>query len=276
MLLSPDVSVYAGLDKYLTGDMVLCVFSTMDGLNQEDSVILNKRSVENGMFRMVTRDTYKIPMQSSGKKNNLLRHITRKPSDTDTQLQGQENLDYRGIVKEGTEVVEGDVLVSGYLVDRKNEVRLERPRKAEIKKLGVVEGVNITDRYITIRVVATKNIQVGDKLTFRYAQKGTVGAIYPEEKMPRISADAKCPEWMRGVYADVIFNPLGQASRMTAGMFLEMMAALIALEKGGIRVNANAYGDIDKYRLMDELEKIGINRDGTVKMTIEDKLYLYD
>jgi len=73
----------------------------------------------------------------------------------------------------------------------------------EVKQEGVIDRVLVSTNAENNRVVKVKIRQIrkpvmGDKFASRYAQKGTIGMILPDEDMP-FTAD--------GVRPDLIINP---------------------------------------------------------------------
>jgi DNA-directed RNA polymerase beta subunit len=76
---------------------------------------------------------------------------------------------------------------------------------------------------VKIRIVEDRFPVVGDKMSSRHSQKGTIGQILPEEDMPFTS---------RGVRPDLIFNPHGIPTRMTVGQFLEAATNKLGIELG--------------------------------------------
>jgi len=65
---------------------------------------------------------------------------------------------------------------------------------------------------IEVYVAQKRDIEVGDKLTTRFGNKGIVGKIVPEIDMPFDQ---------EGKTVDVILNPLSVPSRMNIGQLVE-------------------------------------------------------
>jgi DNA-directed RNA polymerase beta subunit len=76
---------------------------------------------------------------------------------------------------------------------------------------------------VKIRIVEDRFPVVGDKMSSRHSQKGTVGEIMAEEDMPFTA---------RGIRPDLIFNPHGIPTRMTVGQFLEAGTNRLGIELG--------------------------------------------
>jgi DNA-directed RNA polymerase beta subunit len=76
---------------------------------------------------------------------------------------------------------------------------------------------------VKIRIVEDRSPTIGDKMSSRHSQKGTIGQIVLEEDMPFTA---------RGVRPDLIFNPHGIPTRMTVGQFLEAGTNKIGIALG--------------------------------------------
>lgn len=90
----------------------------------------------------------------------------------------------------------------------------------------------------------------------RYAQKGTIGMILPEEDMP-FSAN--------GVRPDILIDPLCMPSRMTIGKMIEIVASKVAAFSGE-RVNATAFRKFEVQEFMRNLKQYGYSGTGSEKL----------
>jgi DNA-directed RNA polymerase subunit beta len=172
------------------------------------------------------------------------------------------DLDERGIIRIGAEVVPGDILVGK--VTPKGETELtpeerllraifgEKAREVRDTSLkvphgetGTVIGVRTFSRedgdelspgvneLVRVYVAQKRKIQDGDKLAGRHGNKGVISKILPVEDMPFL-AD--------GTPVDIVLNPLGVPSRMNVGQVLETHLGWVA--KTGWKVEDGDDGNV--------------------------------
>jgi len=101
---------------------------------------------------------------------------------------------------------------------------------------GKIDKVMLTSdqenrRTCKTRVTKTCRVNLGDKFSTRYGQKGTVGSTQPEYDLP-FAEDGQVPDW--------ILNMLAFTSRGTWGEFLETMLAMVCAFNG-------RFGDATPY-----------------------------
>jgi DNA-directed RNA polymerase II subunit RPB2 len=187
------------------------------GGNQEDSVILNKASIDRGMFCDVVYKTYSA--EEKNQDNTIVETI--EAPDNSKLFEKNKNflkLDHQGIIKEGSEVCEGDVLIRKTIRrEGRNSERSDISVVHKLEEKGFVDKVLITrnasgNKMVQVRVGYYRPPTLGDKFASVHAQKGTVGMILPPEDMP-FTAD--------GVIPDIIINPLCIVSRMTISHLIE-------------------------------------------------------
>ena len=158
------------------------------------------------------------------------------------------DLDERGIVRIGADVLPGDVLVGK--VTPKGETELtpeerllraifgEKAREVRDTSLkvphgeaGKVIGVRVFSRedgdelapgvneLVRVYIAQKRKIQDGDKLAGRHGNKGVIAKILPPEDMPFLED---------GTPVDIVLNPLGVPSRMNVGQVLETHLGWVA------------------------------------------------
>jgi DNA-directed RNA polymerase subunit beta len=158
------------------------------------------------------------------------------------------DLDERGIIRIGAEVVPGDILVGKVTPKGETELtpeeRLLRAifgekarevRDTSLKvphgEMGTVIGVRTFSRedgdelspgvneLVRVYVAQKRKIQDGDKLAGRHGNKGVISKILPVEDMPFLED---------GTPVDIVLNPLGVPSRMNIGQVLETHLGWVA------------------------------------------------
>lgn len=270
-----DVSgTYQG--EIALGRNVLVAFLSWGGLNFEDAIIISEKLVKEDYFTTISIEDFYCDVKET--KIGPEEVTYDMPGIPEAKLA---NLDENGIVKVGTFVKAGDILVGK--VTPKKEVELspeERLLKAifgekisDIKptplvlehgKDGRVIGINILSRdrndpletdvikRIKVKIAKLRKIQVGDKLCGRHGNKGVISRIVPEEDMPFL------PD---GTPVEVILNPLGIISRMNIGQLFETHFGMIAKKKN-TSFTIPVMSKISEEILKEELKKAGFSEDG--------------
>tara|TARA_B100000683_G_scaffold87284_2_gene86132 strand:- start:6066 stop:8888 length:2823 start_codon:yes stop_codon:yes gene_type:complete len=206
--------------------------------NQEDSIIMNKASIDRGFGRCTQLKTIKD---------------TLCPDET-----------YEHFPSVNTLVKKGDTVLlkkkTGYRRVEKKRVPFEVINKVETSHSGVVDKVlvykerNGSDA-CKVRVRRPKVPEIGDKYASRSAQKGTIGLVVPQEDMP----------WtLDGITPDIILNPHAIPSRMTCAQIMECMKSKYGCYAGlqdGTPFNGDKAED-----LMELLHNMGFKRNGTQVM----------
>ena len=264
------------------GKNMLVAFSTWEGYNYEDAILLNERLVQEDIFTSIHIEEYDCECRDTKLGPE---EITRDiPNVGDDVLK---DLDENGIIRIGAEVRPGDILVGK--VTPKGETELtaeerllraifgEKAREVRDTSLRVPHGEagTIVDIKIFTRenseelapgvnqvircYIATKRkISVGDKMAGRHGNKGVISRILPEEDLPFL------PD---GTPVDIVLNPMGIPSRMNLGQVLEVHLGMAARALGW-KVATPVFDGAKDYEIEDLLEEAGLRRDG--------KTILYD
>ena len=242
------------------GKNCLVAFMSWEGYNFEDAVIISQRLVKDDELTSIHIEEYEIDARTTKLGDE---EITRDiPNRSEESLR---NLDERGIVRIGAEVVSGDLLVGK--VTPKGETELtaeekliraifkEKAREVRDTSLkvphgegGVVIDVLTFNRddgddlppgvndLVRVYVATKRKIAEGDKLAGRHGNKGVIARIVPEEDMPFLED---------GTPVDVILNPLGVPSRMNIGQILETHLGWVAAN-GWYDDGSKAHKEIDR------------------------------
>ena len=219
---------YNHLNETPIGNNLIVAILTYTGFNQEDSVIMNRSAIERGLFRSFG---YKMLVVEEKKKSTLMMEkIELVPKEFQNKSFDYSKLDENGIIRVGTYVGVGDVIVSKLqkITDKMNNdnwhdnsIIIKTGEEGVVDKVYMmnnVEGYKI----IKIRIRIYKIPEIGDKVASRCAQKGTISVILNQEDMPVTSS---------GIVPDLIINPLCIPSRMTINQLIECFSNKSAVEK---------------------------------------------
>eukprot|EP00755_Sulcionema_specki_P012987 Sspe_Gene.52799::Locus_29236_Transcript_2_2_Confidence_0.600_Length_5737::g.52799::m.52799/K03002/RPA2, POLR1B; DNA-directed RNA polymerase I subunit RPA2 len=235
------------MDDYPNGLNVILAVAAYTGYDMEDALLLNRNSVERGMFQ----GSVYLGMTHSAAK------------------EGQEATEGRKRHRELFFVslpYEGQMLQKGDVIAEISDGRKERWEKAEPARIHSIEelGCDADGNPVKLRVIyRIQRIPViGDKFASRHGQKGTLPVLVPQQDMP-FSED--------GLVPDVIINPHAFPSRMTVGMLLEMIVAKYGALKGTFP-DATAWSEVSDrpihaQKIGDLLSKMGYNREGVQMLT---------
>jgi DNA-directed RNA polymerase subunit beta len=225
------------------GRNLLVAFMPWEGHNYEDAIILSQRLVQDDVLSSIHIEEHEVDARDTKLGPE---EITRDiPNVSDEVLA---DLDDRGIIRIGAEVVTGDILVGK--VTPKGETELtpeerllraifgEKAREVRDTSLkvphgesGKVIGVRVFTRdngdelppgvneLVRVYVAAKRKITDGDKLAGRHGNKGVIAKILPVEDMPFLTD---------GTPVDIVLNPLGVPGRMNVGQVLETHLGWVA------------------------------------------------
>ena len=250
---------------------IWCVM-TLHGRNMEDSIYVNKASLDRGLFMLTYKRTFSSEARNKGTDEETFMIppktcLGRKARANYAKLQQSGKL--KGIVSPGTKVVDGDVLIGkvARLPDQEfkgpNAPEVLQDRSVVMSKIGegVVDKVEFDRRdgqqIVWVIVRCVRKPVVGDKFASFAAQKGTIGCILAQEDMPYSMATGMTP--------DVIMNPHAIPSRMTIGMVIEAIMGKAACFDGQRR-NADSFKGVDLEDPKGVLKKYGFNELGKEKM----------
>ena len=257
---------YVNSSELPSGQNVIVAIACYSGYNQEDSVIMNKAFLERGGYRS---SFYKLHKDEERKvQSSLQEEEFKKPDPSNTQHikpGSYDKLDPEtGIVREGTRVNGGDVIIGKVIPIRSNEkdgVGYYKDSSTQLRHndSGVVDRTVMhwnpnseSFRFVKVRVRSERIPTVGDKFSSRHGQKGTLGIILPPEDMPFTKS---------GITPDIIMNPHAVPSRMTIGQLLECLLGKASVMRGH-RNDATAFNGMNVEDIADMLENEGYQRYG--------------
>ena len=264
------------------GKNVVVAFMTFNGYNFEDAVIMNERLVKDDVYTSLHIEDYEIQCRDTKLGPE---EITRDIPNVSEEA--RKNLDENGIIRIGTEVKEGDILVGKVtpkgMADLTSEEKLlhaifgEKTREVRNSSLtvphggdGIVHDVKVytkadndempsgVSKVIRVYIIQKRKIQVGDKMSGRHGNKGVISLILPQEDMPYL------PD---GTPVDIMLNPQGVPSRMNIGQILELHMGM-ACKKLGVYMATPVLDGAKKDDIANMMAEAGMDPDG--------KTVLYD
>ena len=264
------------------GKNVVVAFMTFNGYNFEDAVIMNERLVKDDVYTSLHIEDYEIQCRDTKLGPE---EITRDIPNVSEEA--RKNLDENGIIRIGTEVKEGDILVGKVtpkgMADLTSEEKLlhaifgEKTREVRNSSLtvphggdGIVHDVKVytkadndempsgVSKVIRVYIIQKRKIQVGDKMSGRHGNKGVISLILPQEDMPYL------PD---GTPVDIMLNPQGVPSRMNIGQILELHMGM-ACKKLGVHIATPVLDGAKKDDIAKMMAEAGMDEDG--------KTVLYD
>ena len=264
------------------GKNVVVAFMTFNGYNFEDAVIMNERLVKDDVYTSLHIEDYEIQCRDTKLGPE---EITRDIPNVSEEA--RKNLDENGIIRIGTKVKEGDILVGKVtpkgMADLTSEEKLlhaifgEKTREVRNSSLtvphggdGIVHDVKIytkadndempsgVSKVIRVYIIQKRKIQVGDKMSGRHGNKGVISLILPQEDMPYL------PD---GTPVDIMLNPQGVPSRMNIGQILELHMGM-ACKKLGVHIATPVLDGAKRDDIEKMMAEAGMDPDG--------KTILYD
>ena len=242
-IISTPFTKYVNADKLPNGENLIVAIATYSGYNQDDSVIMNKASIERGMFNL----SYFKAVVNEEKNVNVGKYETIKTTfenpknkNIKLNLMGNYNkIDENGMPEIDTYFDEGDCILGQVRKTTTTVVNDDKasdmfPVYSKIVEFnsactladktvsGYVDKIKINYDADTklhsakIKVRKMRIPELGDKLASRHGQKGVIGMIMPSEDMPFTK---------EGLVPDIIINPNAIPSRMTIGHLLECVLA---------------------------------------------------
>ena len=258
------------------GKNMVIAFMTCNGYNYEDAVVLNERLVKDDVYTSLHIEHYDIDC-----RDTKLGHEEITRDIPNVSEEARKNLDAEGIIRIGTEVHEGDILVGKVtpkgVQELTSEEKLlhaifgEKTREVRDTSLrvahgadGIVHDVKIytkensdelpagVSKVVRVYIVQKRKIQVGDKMSGRHGNKGVVSLILPEEDMPYL------PD---GTPVDIVLNPQGVPSRMNLGQILELHLGMAA-KKLGVHVATPVFDGASIEEIYEMMDEAGMDPDG--------------
>lgn len=278
-------SQYNNNDRMPNGFNAIVAIATYTGYNQEDGVIINKNSIDRGMFHITAYKTMFAREEGDASEGNTEFRFANpvnleKTGKTFAKKIPYDKYDYSllnddGIIEENAMIPSGHAAAvigmvkcsrkevqvrNGILTETKIQEEYEDVSlKSDVHHYGKVDRVYMDKwdmtagkRLCKVRFRKVRRPELGDKCCSRHGQKGVMGMIVPAEDMP-FSRD--------GIVPDIIINPHAFPSRMTIGHLVECIFAKLCCMEGMLG-DGTVFLPFDMDRVSTAIESHGFERYG--------------
>lgn len=250
---------YTNSEAMPSGINTVIAIMTKTGFNQEDSVMINKSALDRGLFTSTYFKSYKdqcLKNHSTGEEEKF----TKPPIDTiNVKPYNYDNLTSNGFVNKNTYINDGDIIIGKVMPQKINGINMSKDVSIPIKANdnGYIDmnyqGVNNDGyKFCKVRLRKYRKPTVGDKVSSRHGQKGTIGMLYSQEDMPFSK---------EGITPDIIVNPHAIPSRMTVGQLIECIMGKSGCLLGSLG-DATPFNGCDVENIANILETYGMERYG--------------
>ena len=256
------------------GRNILVGFVPWNGYNYEDAVLISQRVVREDMYTSIHIKEYQVEVRETKLgPEKITRDI---PNVSEKALA---NLDNDGIIRIGSKVRAGDILVgkvtpksetettpefkllNSIFGEKAKEVRdssLHVPHGVEgvvidIRQMNRGEGDDLNpgvEKVVKVIIANKRKLREGDKMAGRHGNKGVVSRILPIEDMPYLED---------GTPLDVCLNPLGVPSRMNIGQILESELGIAGKYLNQF-FESPVFQSPSQTQIADKLEEAGLPR----------------
>ena len=255
-IVKTDMHDRIGMGDLPTGQTVILAFMSYSGFNQEDAIIMNKGSIDRGLFRYVVEKSKKVVIKHGGGDGSTEKFTKPDPRE------GYPTGAYSHIKSNGMPMVGSKIGTYYCIVGKTHTIHIDGVKdkvydtslyagKGDDGRISqVIEPTDIPDTSNTVAKIKIINVRSpveGDKYASRHAQKSVIGKIMDEQDMPFTE---------NGMKPDIIINPHAIPTRMTAGMLIEIIASNVAVFTGEAQ-DATSFKPFDIDMLTRSLRAVG-------------------
>ncbi|MFC1713978.1 DNA-directed RNA polymerase subunit beta' [Candidatus Poribacteria bacterium] len=261
------------------GRNILAAYMPWEGYNFEDAILVSEKLIKEDVLTSLHIQTCKAEIRDTRYGREVF--TKQPPGAAESELS---HLDSDGVAKVGSWVSEGDVLV-GKVTPKSGELSPEDKLLSVLTEHG---GTNYSDaslrvlpgttgrvtrvlrlsrakgdplpkgvhEVVKVEITAKRKAKVGDKLSGRHGNKGTISRILPEEDMPFMSD---------GTPIEMALSPLGVPTRMNLGQILEVHLGRAA-KALGVNVISPPYDGPTLPQIKELLSRASLPESGMEKL----------
>lgn len=255
------------LNNVPSGHQIHVAIMTYTGYNQEDSILINKGSVDRGLFMETMYHTEKDTDENII-RDEIIRCNPDPEKTKGIKFGNYDKLDSNGFVPENTFIKNRDVIIAKIVPIKENRNDPTKPIKYEDQsKIYKTDEDTYIDKNYTgrngdgynqakVRLRTLRKPVIGDKFSSKAGQKSTVGLIVEEQNMPFTK---------NGIRPDIILNPHAIPSRMTIAQLKETILGKVLLELG-LFGDGTSFGNMSIRTIINELQRVGYESYGNEVM----------
>ena len=258
-LVDTRVMNFIKLQKVPSGTNVIVAIMSYSGYNQEDSILINRGSLERGLFSATIYHTEKDEDKAI-QGDEEIRCKADKTKTKGIKMGNYSKLDEStGVIPENTLLENNDILMGKVVpinANRNDPTKVikyqDQSRIFRTNEECYVDKNYINtngDGYIFCKTkTRTYRIpQIGDKFSSRHGQKGTCGNVLESCDMPTTKD---------GLLPDIIINPHAIPSRMTIAQLKETLLGKVVLELG-LFGDGTSFGNLTIKEIREKLLRVG-------------------
>ncbi|XP_060204424.1 DNA-directed RNA polymerases IV and V subunit 2 [Lycium barbarum] len=243
--------------EYYNGQCAIVAVNVHLGYNQEDSLVMNRASLERGMFRSEHVRSYKAEVDN---KEAVAKKLKVEDSvnfgKTQSKIGRVDSLDDDGFPFIGANLQSGDIIIGKFAESgADHSVKLKHTERGMVQKVLL----SANDEGKNFAVVSLRQVRspcLGDKFSSMHGQKGVLGFLESQENFPFT---------VQGIVPDIVINPHAFPSRQTPGQLLEAsLGKGIAL--GGGQKYATPFSTLSVDAIMEQLHGRGFSRWGNERV----------
>ncbi|XP_057522850.1 DNA-directed RNA polymerases IV and V subunit 2-like [Amaranthus tricolor] len=243
--------------EFFNGQNGIVAVNVHLGYNQEDSIVMNRASLERGMFRTEHIRSYKAEVD-----NNESSDKRRKFDDTvsfgkiQSKIGRVDSLDDDGFPFIGANLHSGDIIIGRCAESgADHSVKLKHTERGMVQKV-VLSANDDGKNFAVVSLRQVRSPCLGDKFSSMHGQKGVLGFLESQENFPFTK---------QGIVPDIVINPHAFPSRQTPGQLLE--AALgKGIACGGTLRYSTPFSTLSVEAITEQLHRAGFSRWGNERV----------
>ncbi|KAI4367941.1 hypothetical protein MLD38_016562 [Melastoma candidum] len=243
--------------EYFNGQNAIVAVNVHLGYNQEDSLVMNRASMERGMFRTEHIRSYKAEVD-----NNESLDKRKKSEDVinfgkvQSKIGRVDSLEDDGLPFIGANLHAGDIIIGKCAESgADHSIKLKHTEKGMVQKV-VLSANDDGKNFAVVSLRQVRTPRLGDKFASMHGQKGVLGFLEAQENFPFTK---------QGIVPDVVINPHAFPSRQTPGQLLEAALGKGIACRGPVKY-ATPFSTPSITDITEQLHRAGFSRWGSERV----------